>query len=80
LCNYTTAEALFPLFVAVLEGFSWNAFQLDGYAHLDIIKSTKVAPFQVVLSREIKLSTGTENRQMGGAEEPEECFFLPKIH
>jgi hypothetical protein len=36
-------EALFPLFVAVLEGF-----QLIGYALLDIIQSTKMAPFQMV--------------------------------
>jgi hypothetical protein len=40
-------EALFPLFVAVLEGFCWNTFQLVGYALLDIIQSTKMAPFQV---------------------------------
>ena len=41
-------EALFPLFVAVLEGFCWNTVQLVGYAVLDIIQSTKMAPFQVV--------------------------------
>ena len=42
-------EALFPLFVAVLEGFfCWYTFQLIGYALLDIIQSTKMAPFQVV--------------------------------
>jgi hypothetical protein len=41
-------EALFPLFVAVLEGFYWNTFQLVGYALLDVILSTKMAPFQVV--------------------------------
>ena len=46
--SYTATEALFPLFVAVLEGFCWNTFQLVGYALLDIIQSTKVAPFQVV--------------------------------
>jgi hypothetical protein len=46
--SYTATEALFPLFVAVLEGFSWNTFQLVGYALLDIIQSTKMAPFQVV--------------------------------
>ena len=34
--------------VAVLEGFCWNTFQLIGYALLDIIQSTKMAPFQVV--------------------------------
>ena len=38
---------LFPLFVAVLEGFCWNTFQLVGYALLDVIQSTKMAPFQV---------------------------------
>jgi len=41
-------EALFPLFVAVLEGFFWNTFQLVGYALLDIIQIIKIAPFQVV--------------------------------
>jgi len=41
-------EALFPLFVAVLEAFCWNTFQLVGYALLDIIQSTKMARFQVV--------------------------------
>ena len=46
--SYTATEALFPLFVAVLEGFCWNTFQLVGYALLDIIQSTKMAPFQVV--------------------------------
>ena len=46
--NYTTTEALFPLFVALLEGFCWYTFQLVGYVHLDIIQSTKMAPFQVV--------------------------------
>jgi len=42
-------EALFPLFVAVLESFCWYTFHLVGYALLDIIQSTKMAPFQVVL-------------------------------
>jgi len=46
--SYTATEALFPLFVAVLEGFCWNTFQLVGYAVLDIIKSTKMAHSQVV--------------------------------
>jgi hypothetical protein len=41
-------EALFPLFIAVLEGFCWYTFQLAGYDLLDIILSTKMAPFQVV--------------------------------
>jgi len=43
----TATEALFPLFVVVLEGFCWNTFQLVGYALLDIIQSTKMALFQV---------------------------------
>ena len=46
--SYTAKEALFPLFVAVLEGFCWYTFQLVGYALLDIIQITKMAPFQVV--------------------------------
>jgi hypothetical protein len=46
--SYTATEALFLLLVAVLEGFCWNTFQLVGYAFLDIIQSTKMAPFQVV--------------------------------
>jgi hypothetical protein len=46
--SYTATEALFPLLVAVLEGFCWNTFQLVGYAVLDIIQSTKMEPFQVV--------------------------------
>jgi len=39
---------VFLLFVAVLEGFCWNSFQLVGYALLDIVRSTKMAPFQAV--------------------------------
>jgi len=46
--SYTATEALFPLFVAVLEGFCWNTFQLIGYTVLDIVQSTKMAPFEVV--------------------------------
>ena len=30
------------------EGLCWYTFQLVGYALLDIIQSTKMAPFQVV--------------------------------
>ena len=52
LSSYTATEALFPLFVAVLEGFCWCTFQLVGYALLDIIQSTKMAPFQVVFEPE----------------------------
>ena len=37
--SYTVTEALFPLFVAVLEGFCWYTFQLVGYALLDIIQN-----------------------------------------
>jgi len=47
--SYTAMEALFPLFVAVLEGFCWYTFQLVGYTLLDIIQNTKMAPFQVVI-------------------------------
>jgi hypothetical protein len=32
----------------VLEGFCWNTCQLVGHALLDVIQSTKMAPFQVV--------------------------------
>jgi len=46
--SYTVMEALFSLFIAVLEGFCWYTFQLVGHALLDIIQSTKMAPFQVV--------------------------------
>jgi hypothetical protein len=46
--SYRATEALFPLFVAVLEGFCWYNFQLFGYALLYIIQSTKMARFQVV--------------------------------
>ena len=46
--SYTATEAFFSLFVALLEGFCWYTFQLVGYALLDIIQSTKMAPFQVV--------------------------------
>jgi hypothetical protein len=35
--SYPATEALFPLLIAVLEGFFWNTFQLVGYALLDII-------------------------------------------
>jgi hypothetical protein len=45
--SYTVTEALFPLLIAVLEGFFWNTFQLVGFALLDIIQSTKMVPFQV---------------------------------
>jgi hypothetical protein len=39
---------MFPLFVPLMEGFCWNAFQLlNNCAHLDIIKGTKMAPVQV---------------------------------
>jgi hypothetical protein len=31
-----------------VEGFCWNALHLISYALLNIIKSTKMAPFQVV--------------------------------
>jgi len=50
--SYTAAEALFPFFVAVLEGFCWNTFQFVRYALLDIIQSTKIADSQVVFEPE----------------------------
>jgi len=46
--SYTATEVLFPLYVAVLEGLCRYTYQLVGYAPLDIIQSTKMAPFQVV--------------------------------
>ena len=48
----TATEVLFPLLVAVLQGFCWYTFQLVGYALLDIIQSTKMAPFLVVFELE----------------------------
>jgi len=45
--SYKAMEALFPMFVAALEGFCWYTFQLIGYALLDIIQSTKMVPFQI---------------------------------
>jgi len=45
--SYTATEALFSFFVAVPEGVCWYTFQLVGYALLDIIQSTKMAPFKV---------------------------------
>jgi len=50
--SYTATEALFPLFVAALEGFCWNTFHLVNYVLLDIIQNTKMAPFQVVFEPE----------------------------
>jgi hypothetical protein len=44
--SYTATEALFPLFVVVLEGFCWNIFRLVGYALLHIIQSNEMAPFK----------------------------------
>jgi len=46
--SYKATEALFPLFVAVLEGFCWYTCQLVGYALLDITQNIKMAPFKVV--------------------------------
>ena len=78
--SYTATEALFPLFVAVLEGFCWNTFQLVSYSLLDIIQSTKMAPFQVSLTRGNKKKSQGLRSGEEGAEEPQECFFLPNIH
>ena len=56
-------EVLFPLYVAVLEGFCWYTFHLVRYTFLDIIHSTKMAPFQVVFDPGNKNQvTGTEIR------------------
>jgi hypothetical protein len=78
--SHTATEALFPLFVAVLEGFCWNTFQLVGYAVLDIIQSTKMAPFQVVCvpgeEKEV-IETYPANR---GLRNHRKAFFLPKIN
>ena len=57
--SYTATEALFPLFVAVLESFFWYTFQLVGYDLLDIIHSTKWRPFKWFLSR------GNEKKSQG---------------
>ena len=46
--SYTATKVLFPLLVAVLEVFCWHTFQFVSYTLLDIIQSTKMAPFQVV--------------------------------
>ena len=50
--SYTEREALFPLFVTVTKGFCWYTVQLAGYALLDYIRSTKMAPFQMVFETE----------------------------
>ena len=47
-CYTAKEEVLFPLFVAVLEGFCWYTFQFVSYALLHIIQSTKMALLQVV--------------------------------
>jgi hypothetical protein len=57
--SYTATEALFPLFVAVLEAFCWYTFQLVGYALLDTIQSTKIAHFQVIFE------PGNKNKAQG---------------
>ena len=65
--SYTAKEALFPLLIAVLEGFYWYTLQLVGYALLDIIQGIKMAPFQVVFEPgEYKKITGTGIRRKGG--------------
>jgi len=73
-------EALFPLFVAVLEGFCWNTFQLISYTVLDIIQSTKMAPFQVIFEPgEEKEVTGTEIQRIGGLRNHRNAFFCQKF-
>jgi hypothetical protein len=49
--SYTATEALFPLFVAVLEVFCWNTFQLVGYAMWILSKVPKWRPVKWFLSR-----------------------------
>jgi len=74
-------KELFPLFVAVLEGFCLNTFHLACYALLDISQSTKFAPFlSGFLAGGIKISHRNWDTVNTGAEEQQECFFLPKIH
>ena len=54
---------------------------LVGYVLLDIIQSTKMAPFRVVFEPgEQKEVTGTEIRRTGGLRNHRNVFFLPKIH
>ena len=78
--SYKATVALFPLFVAVLEGFCWNTFRFVGYALLDIIQSTKMAPFQVVFEPgEYKDVTGTEIRRIGGLRNHKNSFFCQKF-
>ena len=65
--SYTATETLFLLFVAALEGFCWNTFQLVFYALLDIIQSTKMAPFEAVFEPgEKKKSQGLRSGESGG--------------
>ena len=65
----------------VLEGFCWYTFQLVGYGLLDIIQSTKMAPFlNWFLNRGNKKKLGTEIRRIGGLGNHRNAFFLPKIH
>ena len=73
--KYTATEALFPLFVAVLEGF-----QLVGYARLHIIQSTKMAHLQVVLSGGNKeKSQGLRTGEWEVLKNQRNAFFLPKF-
>ena len=67
---------MFPLFIAVLKGFSCYTFLLVGYVLLDIIQSTKMATFQVVFEWGIKRSNRDWEPANRGAEEPQECFFF----
>ena len=55
------------MFVAVLEGFCCYTFRLVGYVLLDIIQSTKMAPFQVVFEQgNKKKSQGLRSGEYGG--------------
>ena len=79
--SYTVPEELFPLFVAVVEGFCLNTLQLACYALLDISRSTKFAPFlSGFWAGWMKISRRDWDPAKRVAEEQQECFFLPKIH
>jgi hypothetical protein len=55
-------ELYFQDVVEELKGFCWNTFQLVGYAVLDIIQSTKMAPFQ---KKKLFLSRGNKKKSRG---------------
>ena len=77
--SYTATEALIPLLVAVLEDFCWYKFQLVGYVLLDIIQSTKMAPFHVVFEPGNKKNKGAVIRRIGGLRNHKNAFFCQKF-